>query len=121
MLLLGITHEDTIEDIDFLVDKVINLRIFHNAEESKEFDSSVLDIQGEILAVSQFTLYGRTDKGRRPSFIEAAKPDQAEQLYNKFVEVLRQKSGLRVETGKFQAFMEVSLVNDGPVTFMIES
>ena len=121
LLFLGITHEDTEKDVDFLVDKVLNLRIFKNEEEEKYFDKSVLDISGDILVVSQFTLYGKTDKGRRPSFVEAAKPEEAERLYNLFVQKIREKSGLRVETGQFQAMMQVHLVNDGPVTLVIRS
>jgi len=121
LVLLGITHGDGEKEIDFLIDKMLNLRVFPNLEGDKEFDRSVLEIEGEILLVSQFTLYGRTDKGRRPSFVDAAPPAEAEKLYNLFVQKLREKSKLKVETGKFQAFMQVSLVNDGPVTIEISS
>ena len=121
LLFLGVTHEDTEKEIDTLIEKVINLRIFADESEEKHFDRSILEIGGEILVVSQFTLYGRTDKGRRPAFIEAAPPEQAEKLYNLFVQKTGEKSGLKVESGQFQALMKVHLVNDGPVTFLLES
>lgn len=121
LLFLGITHSDVEKDIDFLVEKILNVRIFENEAEGKFFDTSIIDIHGEILVVSQFTLYARTDKGRRPDFGEAAKPEEAEKLYNLFVQKLREKSALKVETGKFQAMMQVHLINDGPCTLLIES
>lgn len=121
LLFLGVTNDDTEKDADSLVEKVLNLRIFVNEEESKHFDKSVMDVGKEILVVSQFTLYARTDKGRRPDFNEAAKPEEASKLYEYFVQRMREQSGLLVETGQFQAMMEVHLVNDGPVTLMIES
>lgn len=121
LLLLGVTHGDSAKDIDFLVEKIMNLRLFPEQAENKHFEKSILEIQGEILVVSQFTLYGRTDKGRRPSFVEAAKPEEAEKLYNLFVQQIKQRSSLKVETGKFQAMMKVHLVNDGPVTFLVSS
>ncbi len=118
LVLLGVTHEDTEKDVDYLVDKITNLRIFPS--DKSEFDKSVLDAGGSLLVVSQFTLYGSTKKGRRPDFIEAAKPDHAEKMYNLFVEKAR-ATGLTVETGQFRAMMNVELVNDGPITLVIES
>jgi len=118
VLLVGVTHEDSVEDAAYLADKVVNLRIFEDEHEKMNF--SLLDTGGEILSVSQFTLYGDCRKGRRPNFMMAAKPDQAEQLYNLFNQLLRDK-GIRVETGRFGAMMEVSLVNDGPVTLIMDS
>ena len=116
VVLLGITHEDSEKDVDFLVQKIINLRIFPG--EKGEFDTSALDSKKEILVVSQFTLYGSCSKGRRPDFNEAAKPEKAEALYDLFVEKVRE-AGLKVATGKFQAYMQVDLNNDGPVTLML--
>lgn len=119
LLFLGIAQADTEKDMDFLIEKVLNLRIFES--EGKYFDKSIVDVGGEILVVSQFTLYARTDKGRRPDFFEAAKFAEAEKMYNLFVQKLRQKCLLKVETGQFQAMMNVHLINDGPCTLMIES
>ena len=119
LLFLGVTHEDSEKEVDQLIDKVINLRIFPGEDAGRHFDKSILEVKGEILVVSQFTLYGNVKNGRRPDFIEAAKPEQAKHLYELFVEKLRARSGLKVETGQFQAMMQVHLVNDGPVTFMI--
>ena len=118
LLLLGVTHGDQKSDADFLVNKIINLRLFPSA--NSHFDFSVLDTKGEILVVSQFTLYGSTQKGRRPDFIEAAKPDVAIPLYEYFVEELK-KTGLNIQTGVFGADMKVGLTNDGPVTLVIDS
>lgn len=118
LILLGIGKEDSEKDIDYLIDKIINLRIFEH--EGKPMDKSILDINGELLVVSQFTLYGSIRKGRRPDFIEAADPGIAKILYEKFIEECN-KTGLKIETGEFAAMMDVSLTNDGPVTFMIES
>lgn len=118
VLLVGITHEDTREDADYLVDKVLNLRIFE--DESGKMNHSLLDIGGALLSVSQFTLYGDCRKGRRPNFMEAAKPDAANELYEYFNEQARAQ-GVRVETGVFGAMMDVELVNDGPVTLLLES
>lgn len=119
LLFLGITHTDSEKDIDFLIEKVLNLRIYE--ADGKYFDKSIVDAGGEILVVSQFTLYARTDKGRRPDFNEAAKPAEAEKLYNLFIQKLRQKCALKVETGQFQAMMKVHLVNDGPCTLLLSS
>ena len=116
---LGVGREDTEHDSAFLADKLLNLRIF--PDEAGKFDRSVTDIEGEILVVSQFTLYGDTRKGRRPSLTKAADPEDAERLYRDFVERLTVPGGPRVCTGTFQAYMKVSLVNDGPVTLLIDS
>jgi len=118
VVLLGVTHEDSEKDAEYLAQKVVNLRIFQG--EGGEFDRSALEEGKEVLVVSQFTLYGGCKKGRRPDFNEAAKPEQAERLYKFFVQKLRE-TGLKVETGRFQAYMQVELVNDGPATLMIES
>ncbi|KGA96501.1 D-tyrosyl-tRNA(Tyr) deacylase [Alkalihalobacillus alcalophilus ATCC 27647 = CGMCC 1.3604] len=118
MLLVGITHEDTEADLDYLVEKIIHLRIFE--DEAGKMNESLLQVGGDILSISQFTLYGDTKKGRRPNFMSAAKPDIAKKLYDQFNEKLRQK-GLQVETGIFGEMMDVALVNDGPVTLILES
>ena len=118
MLLVGVTHEDEEKDAEYLAEKIAGLRIFE--DESGKMNHSVLDVQGAILSVSQFTLYADTRKGKRPNFMAAAKPDLAEPLYEYFNEQLRKK-GLHVETGKFGAMMDVSLTNDGPVTLILES
>ncbi|KPB05133.1 D-aminoacyl-tRNA deacylase [Bacillus sp. CHD6a] len=118
MLLVGVTHEDTNEDAAYVAEKVANLRIFE--DEQDKMNLSLLDVKGEILSVSQFTLYGDCRKGRRPNFMDAAKPDHAETIYEAFNEELRGK-GVTVETGRFGAMMDVDFVNDGPVTFIVES
>ena len=118
VLLVGITHEDTEADAKYVADKVVNLRLFE--DEEGKMNHSILEKGGSILSVSQFTLYGDTKKGRRPSFSLAAKPDYAKPLYEMFNEELRSK-GVQVETGVFGAMMNVSLVNDGPVTLIVES
>jgi len=117
-LFLGVAKGDTEEDSTYLVQKSVELRIFEDDE--GKFNRKLLDVGGEILVVSQFTLYGDCTKGRRPSFSHAASPEEAERLYQQFVQELREK-GPRVATGQFQAKMEVSLVNSGPVTFIIDS
>jgi D-tyrosyl-tRNA(Tyr) deacylase len=118
MLLVGVTHEDTREDAAYVAEKVANLRIFE--DENDKMNHSLLDVDGQVLSVSQFTLYGDCRKGRRPNFMDAAKPDHAEMIYEAFNEELRGK-GVKVETGKFGAMMEVDFVNDGPVTMIVES
>jgi len=118
VLLVGVTHEDTEADAAYLAEKIVHLRIFE--DENNKMILSLLDKGGSILSVSQFTLYGDCRKGRRPNFMDAAKPDYALALYNRFNELLREK-GVQVETGEFGAMMDVSLVNDGPVTLIVES
>jgi D-aminoacyl-tRNA deacylase len=118
VILLGVTHADNRGDADYLADKVVQLRIF--ADDAGRMNRSVLEVGGALLVVSQFTLYGSCKKGRRPSFDEAAPPEQARHLYEYFVERLR-LTNTRVETGVFQAEMQVHLVNDGPVTFILDS
>lgn len=117
MLLVGIKRGDTVEDIAYAADKIAGLRIFEDQE--GKMNRSIIDAGGEILSVSQFTLYGDTAHGRRPSFIEAARPEEAEPLYEAFNARLRSR-GISVSTGRFGAMMAVSLINDGPVTIIIE-
>ena len=117
LIFLGITQADSEKEAQLLVEKISNLRIF--PADGKELDKSVIDIQGEVLIVSQFTLYGSCEKGRRPDFNEAAKPEIAEPLYEKFIDFFR-KTGVKVQSGKFGADMQVKLTNDGPCTFWIE-
>lgn len=118
LVLVGIRPGDGDRQIDFLADKVLNLRIF--PDEAGKMNRSVLDIDGALLIVSQFTLYGDCRKGRRPSFIDAAGPDIAIPVYERFIERLRQRA-LTVETGRFGALMDVELVNAGPVTLILDS
>ena len=118
LILLGVTHSDVKDDADYLVDKVVNLRIFEDAD--GKMNLSLAEIDGELLVVSQFTLYGDTRRGRRPSFIKAAGGVEAEQLYVYFVRKARE-SVRNVATGEFGAMMDVELVNDGPVTIIIDS
>ena len=117
LILVGVRHGATAAEARQLADKCLNLRIFE--DEQGKFNRSLLDVRGEVLAVSQFTLYGDASHGRRPSFIEAAPPELANALYETFVAALR-RSGLGVQTGVFGAHMAVYLVNDGPVTLMLE-
>ncbi len=118
VVFLGVASGDTEKDAQYLAQKIANLRIF--ADEAGKFNLSTLDISGELLLVSQFTLLADTRKGRRPSFMEAAPPAQAEELFDYFVEQTR-ATGLKVETGRFQAYMQVEIHNDGPVTIMLNS
>jgi D-tyrosyl-tRNA(Tyr) deacylase len=118
VVFLGVAGGDTERDAQYLIQKIISLRIFTDAE--GKFNLSALDIGGELLLVSQFTLLADTRKGRRPSFIEAAPPDQAEALFEYFVGLARE-SGLKVATGQFQQHMQVEIHNDGPVTVMLDS
>ena len=118
MVLLGVAETDRVEDADYLAAKIVNLRIFE--DENHKMNRSLLDIGGEILVVSQFTLLADCRKGRRPSFVHAAGPNKANELYERFVEQVRQK-GVNVATGRFSAMMEVSLINDGPETLIVET
>ncbi len=118
LVFLGVGKGDSESDVTFLADRLLGLRIFEDA--AGKMNLSVQDVQGEILVISQFTLYGSTLKGRRPGFDAAAPPDQARVLYELFLQELR-RSNLRVESGIFGARMHVSLINDGPVTFILES
>jgi D-tyrosyl-tRNA(Tyr) deacylase len=117
-LLVGIEKGDSEQDAQYLTNKAVELRIFPDRE--GKMNLSLLDIQGEVLAVSQFTLAGSTRKGRRPSFDKAEAPERAEKLFDYFVGLIRQR-GIKVETGVFQAMMDVHLINDGPVTFILQS
>ncbi|WKA60041.1 D-aminoacyl-tRNA deacylase [Planococcus shenhongbingii] len=118
VLLVGITHEDTEKDAKYVADKIAGLRLFE--DEEGKMNRSILENGGDILSISQFTLYGDVKKGRRPSFTSAARPEAAELLWHMFNDALR-GNGLTVETGVFGAMMDVELVNDGPVTILVES
>jgi D-aminoacyl-tRNA deacylase len=118
VVLVGVTHDDTEKDALYLADKVANLRVFE--DEQGKMNLSLLDAGGQVLSVSQFTLYGDCRKGRRPNFMEAARPDHANVIYEAFNNKLRE-IGVTVETGEFGAMMDVQLTNDGPVTLIIES
>ena len=118
LVLLGVGHEDTEADATYLAEKIAGLRIFE--DQNGKMNRSVQDVGGSVLAVSQFTLYGDVRRGKRPSFDSAATPEQARQLYEFFVECI-QAAGLRCETGRFQEMMQVELVNDGPVTILLDS
>lgn len=118
MVLLGIAENDQAKDADYLVEKIINLRIFE--DEQGKMNRSLMDVGGEMLVVSQFTLLGDCRKGRRPSFVEAANPKKANELYTYFVEQVRAR-GVKTETGRFRAMMDVALINEGPVTLILES
>jgi D-tyrosyl-tRNA(Tyr) deacylase len=113
-----VANDDTPEDINYLTRKIVELRIFEDTE--GKFNLSLLDVSGELLLVSQFTLLANTRKGRRPGFTDAAPPEIAEALFNQFVEQIR-ATGLKVETGRFQTHMHVEINNDGPITIMIDS
>lgn len=119
VVLVGITHNDTREDAEFLAKKVAGMRVFEDTE--GKMNLSLAEVGGQILSISQFTLYGNARKGNRPSFIEAARPEVAEPLYEYFNQVLREQYGLHVETGRFGANMQVDFVNDGPVTIIVDS
>ena len=118
LVLLGIKKGDTIKEAELLAKKAVNLRIF--ADKDNKMNLSLLDINGQVIVVSQFTLYGNCKKGRRPSFVEAALPEKADSLYQYFVQYLKNEN-VYVQTGQFQAFMQVELINDGPVTFILDS
>ena len=117
LVLIGITHDDTQEKADYLIKKLINLRVFE--DEKGKMNLNINQVNGELLLVSQFTLYANTKEGNRPSFVDAAKPDYANKLYEYIIEKLK-KENIVVKTGEFGADMQVSLINDGPVTIMLE-
>ena len=118
MVLVGITNDDNKEVVEKMADKLINLRIFE--DENEKLNLSLMDVKGEILSISQFTLYANCKKGRRPSFLDAAKPDLSKPLYEYFNKYL-EKKGVHVETGIFGAMMNVSLINEGPTTIILDS
>ncbi len=120
MLLIGITHEDTADDISYLVEKTVNMRIFPAEDGDSGFDRSVIDIGGALLLVSQFTLYASTRKGRRPGFTDAAPPEVSEPMFQQLIEAF-QSTGVPVETGIFGAMMSVKLENSGPVTILLDT
>ena len=117
LVFVGFTHSDTEEQLAWMTDKIVGLRIFGDTEQ--KMNLAVTDVGGSMLVVSQFTLYGNAEKGRRPSFIDAARPEQAIPLYERFVAMVRER-GVATETGEFGAMMDVELVNDGPVTLWLE-
>jgi len=119
LVLLGVVNEDTQDDINWLCNKIVNLRIF--ADDKDLMNLSLLDVAGDVVVVSQFTLHANTKKGNRPSYIKAAKPDVAVPLYESFVKQLEEKMGKLVQTGQFGADMKIQLINDGPVTIIIDS
>lgn len=118
VILLGITHQDTEKDAQYLANKIVNLRIFE--DKSNKFNLSMLDVNGQALIISQFTLYGDCRKGRRPDFTQAASPELAKGLYLKFIEIMK-KTGITVAEGEFGAMMLVDIHNDGPVTLIVDS
>lgn len=118
MLLVGVGQDDYVSDVEYLARKIANLRVFE--DEQGKMNRALKDVQGEILSISQFTLLANTKKGNRPSFVEAAAPEIGDLLYEKLNDALREK-GFEVKTGKFGAHMQVQLINDGPVTIMIDS
>lgn len=118
VVLVGVTHDDTLEDIKYIVNKLVNLRVFEDSE--GKMNLSLKDVGGSVLSISQFTLYADTRKGRRPSFIKAATPQYANELYEQFNELITEE-GITVETGQFGAMMDVKLINDGPVTITIDT
>ena len=119
LVFVGITNDDTTEDIEWLVNKMVNLRIFN--DEEGVMNKSCIEIDGEIMIISQFTLHARTKKGNRPSYVDAAKPEISEPLYNKFIETVNSLTGKQSATGIFGADMKIELLNDGPVTIIIDS
>lgn len=119
LVLLGIEENDTTEDIEWLSKKIINLRIFNDGNDVMNLD--LLDVKGDLMIVSQFTLHASTKKGNRPSYTKAARPEVAVPLYDQFIETVEQKLGVPVKTGEFGAMMKVGLINDGPVTIIIDT
>ena len=119
LILLGVEKSDSKQDIDWLVNKISNLRVFSDNE--LKMNLSIKDIKGEIIVVSQFTLHAKTKKGNRPSYIKAANPEQAEPLYKEFILQLKNASAVSVQSGVFGANMQVDIVNDGPVTIIMDS
>ncbi len=120
VILLGVTHGDTDEEVNFVADKCCNLRIFE--DENEKMNLSLKDVNGEVLVISQFTLYGDARKGNRPSFVNAAPPEKANELYEKFIERVKSNIGKdKVKSGIFGAMMKVKIINDGPVTIIVES
>ena len=119
LILLGIEDSDTVEDVQWLCAKIAKLRIFDDA--AGIMNNSIVDINGEILVVSQFTLFASTKKGNRPSYIRASKPDVAIPMYERFIALLEKEVGKKIETGQFGAMMNVELINDGPVTIIIDT
>ena len=119
VLLVGITHEDTEKEVEWMAKKVASLRVF--GDEEGKMNRAISEVDGAVLSISQFTLYGDARKGNRPSFVRAARPELAEPLYNRFNTLLRDQYGLQVETGQFGADMQVDFVNDGPVTILLET
>tara|TARA_B100001093_G_scaffold513735_1_gene586260 strand:- start:301 stop:774 length:474 start_codon:yes stop_codon:yes gene_type:complete len=119
MVLVSFVDEDNDTDLDWMTKKIVNLRIFN--DDDGKMNRSVQDVGGDILIISQFTLHGSTKKGNRPSFIKAAKPDFANVMYERFIKVLEQSLGKKIQTGEFGGDMKVSLVNDGPITIIIDS
>ncbi len=119
LVFLGVGEDDDNKDLEYIADKIINLRIFEDDDD--KMNLSVLDVGGNVLVVSQFTLYGDCRKGNRPSYSKAARPQRAQEYYNRFIEYLINKYSIKVESGVFQASMEVDFINDGPVTLMIDS
>lgn len=119
VLLVGVHGDDTVETVAYMARKIANMRIF--ADEDDKLNQNIDQVSGEILSISQFTLYARTKKGNRPSFIDAAKPDHGDKMYQLLNETLRNEYGLKVAEGEFGADMQVSLINDGPVTIILDS
>ena len=119
VLFIGFTHNDTKSDVDYLINKIINLRIFE--DDNNLLNKNIIQVKGQILSISQFTLYGNVKKGTRPDFKEAMNFDEAKKLYHYFNDQLRINSGLLIEEGVFGADMEVHIINDGPCTIMLES
>ena len=119
LILLGINKIDTITDVNYLINKIVQLRIFN--DDKDKMNLSILDINGDILVVSQFTLLANIHKGRRPSFTESAKPDDAKELYDLFINQLKEYNNLNIQTGVFGSMMDIKLINNGPATFILNS